>query len=59
MMKSQVDNLTMFISAAEKGSFSAAEKQMKKSQASISIGIQNLEIDFGFELFNRQKNIQC
>jgi len=54
-MKSQVDNLIMFISAAEKGSFSAAAKQMKKSQASISIAMQNLEIDFGFELFNRNK----
>ncbi|SGZ02045.1 Putative uncharacterized protein [Moritella viscosa] len=54
-MKPQMDNLLSFISAAEKGSFSAAAKELKKSQASVSIAIQNLEIDFGFELFNRNK----
>ncbi|NQZ51286.1 MAG: LysR family transcriptional regulator [Moritella sp.] len=54
-MKIQLDYLTSFISAAEKGSFSAAAKELKKSQASVSIAIQNLEIDFGFELFNRNK----
>lgn len=54
-MKPQMDNLQSFISAAEKGSFSAAAKELKKSQASVSIAIQNLEIDLGFELFNRNK----
>jgi DNA-binding transcriptional LysR family regulator len=54
-MKPQMDNLISFISAADKGSFSAAAKELKKSQASVSIAIQNLEIDLGFELFNRNK----
>ena len=54
-MKPQMDNLLSFISAADKGSFSAAAKELKKSQASVSIAIQNLEVDFGFELFNRNK----
>lgn len=54
-MKLQTDSLLVFMSAAETGSFSAAAKKLKKSQASISIAIQNLEIDFGFELFSRNK----
>jgi len=54
-MKPQMENLLSFISAADKGSFSAAAKELKKSQASVSVAIQNLEVDFGFELFNRNK----
>jgi len=50
-----MENLLSFISAADKGSFSAAAKELKKSQASVSVAIQNLEVDFGFELFNRNK----
>ncbi|PSW07389.1 LysR family transcriptional regulator [Photobacterium lipolyticum] len=52
-MKLQLENLSSFITAAEKGSFSAAGRELNKSQASISISIQNLEIDLGFELFDR------
>ncbi len=52
-MKPQLENLSLFITAAEKGSFSAAGRELNKSQAAISIAIQNLEIDFGFDLFDR------
>lgn len=52
-MKPQLENLNFFIVAAEKGSFSAAGRELNKSQAAVSIAIQNLEIDFGFDLFDR------
>ncbi|MCW8327412.1 LysR family transcriptional regulator [Photobacterium sp. SDRW27] len=52
-MKLQIENLNSFIAAAENGSFSAAGRELNKSQATISIAIQNLEIDLGYELFDR------
>ncbi|EKO3484709.1 LysR family transcriptional regulator [Vibrio fluvialis] len=42
-----------FIAAAEQGSFSAAARHLKKSQSSVSIGVNNLELDLGVELFDR------
>ena len=52
-MKIQLESLTSFIAAADTGSFSAAGRKLKKSQAGISLSIQNLEIDLGFTLFDR------
>lgn len=47
------DQLQMFVAAAETGSFSAAARQLGKGQSSVSLGIANLEIDFGVALFDR------
>ncbi|MPY26129.1 LysR family transcriptional regulator [Shewanella sp. YLB-07] len=52
-MKIQLESLISFITAADTGSFSAAGRKLKKSQAGISLSIQNLEIDLGFTLFDR------
>ncbi|WP_208987408.1 LysR family transcriptional regulator [Roseibium marinum] len=48
-----LDQLRMFVSAGETGSFSAAGRVLGKGQSAVSIGISNLEIDLGFELFDR------
>lgn len=52
-MKVPVDVITIFVAIAESGSFSSASKVIGKSQASLSIAIQSLEIELGFNLFNR------
>ena len=48
-----LDQLKMFVAAAETGSFSAAGRRLGKGQSAISLGIANLEVDLGFELFDR------
>lgn len=48
-----LDQLQMFVAAAENGSFSAAARSLGKGQSAISLGIANLEVDFGFDLFDR------
>ncbi|MFC3025167.1 LysR family transcriptional regulator [Vibrio zhugei] len=49
-----LDQLLAFVTAAELGSFSAAARQLKKAQSRISSAIANLEVDLGFELFDRR-----
>ena len=48
-----LDQLQMFINAADSGSFSAAARRLGKGQSAVSLGIANLEIDLGVELFDR------
>ncbi|MFN3883117.1 MAG: LysR family transcriptional regulator [Nitrincola lacisaponensis] len=48
-----LDQLLAFVTAAEQGSFSAAARQLHKAQSRISSAIANLELDLGFELFDR------
>ncbi|UPQ89455.1 LysR family transcriptional regulator [Vibrio sinaloensis] len=48
-----LEQITAFIAAAEKGSFSAAARHLGKSQSSVSIGVNNLELDLGVTLFDR------
>lgn len=48
-----LDQLRMFIAAAESGSFSAAGRALGKGQSAVSTAIVNLEVDLGFELFDR------
>ncbi|MEH6452570.1 MAG: LysR family transcriptional regulator [Psychromonas sp.] len=48
-----LEQLAAFIAAAEKGSFSAAARHIGKSQSSVSIGVNNLELDLGVSLFDR------
>ncbi|WP_280139048.1 LysR family transcriptional regulator [Pseudovibrio sp. POLY-S9] len=48
-----LEQLKMFIAAAETGSFSAAGRTIGKGQSAVSTAIVNLELDLGFELFDR------
>ncbi len=48
-----MDQLAAFVAAAEKGSFSAAARYLGKSQSSVSIGVNNLELDLSVTLFDR------
>lgn len=47
------DSLEAFVAAAQQGSFSAAARQLRKTQSTISTAIANLEIDLGNTLFDR------
>ena len=48
-----IDQLQAFVSSAELGSFSAASRHLQKAQSAVSTAIINLEIDIGYELFDR------
>jgi len=48
-----LEQVKMFVLAAEHGSFSACARKMGKVQSAVSHGISNLEIDLGVELFDR------
>lgn len=48
-----LDQLRAFVNAAETGSFTAAARKLGKAQSRVSTAIANLEIDLGFELFDR------
>ena len=52
-MSLQIENIKVFLAAAEEGSFSAAARKLGKAQSSVSALIQNLEIDLGLTLFDR------
>lgn len=47
------DQLQMFLTAVETGSFSAAARKLGKVQSAISTGIAALEDDMGLQLFDR------
>ncbi|SBS37349.1 HTH-type transcriptional regulator GltC [Marinomonas spartinae] len=49
-----LDQLLAFVTAAELGSFSAAARRLNKAQSRISSAISNLELDLGFDLFDRR-----
>ncbi|KXF81848.1 LysR family transcriptional regulator [Enterovibrio coralii] len=48
-----LDQLRAFVVSAELGSFSAAGRRLGKVQSRISSAIADLEVDLGFELFDR------
>lgn len=48
-----IEQLQAFVATVEHGSFSAAARSLNKVQSAISQHIINLEIDSGFELFDR------
>lgn len=47
------ESIQAFVLAAELGSFSAAARRLNKAQSAVSTAIANLEIDIGFQLFDR------
>jgi len=48
-----LDQLTIFVTVVEQGSFSAAARHLRRAQSAITYGIQNLERQTGTELFDR------
>ncbi len=52
-----IEQLKAFIAAAETGSFSAAARKLGKAQSRVSTAIANLEIDLGFDLFDRSAKL--
>lgn len=52
-MRFSLDQLQMFVQAAQNGSFSAAARKLGKTQSTVSVAIANLEADLGVELFDR------
>lgn len=56
-MSVNLDQVEAFVTAADSGSFSAAAKKLGKSQATISVAVQNLEIDLNVQLFDRSKKL--
>ncbi|MEQ4708669.1 LysR family transcriptional regulator [Providencia huaxiensis] len=47
------DNLTVFLTVLDKGSFSAAARALKRVPSAVSMAVANLEAELGFELFDR------
>lgn len=52
-MRYSPESLIAFVTAAQTGSFSAAARQLRKSQSTVSAAIANLEADLGLVLFDR------
>lgn len=52
-MRYSLESLIAFVTAAQTGSFSAAARQLRKSQSTVSAAIANLEADLGLVLFDR------
>lgn len=48
-----LEQLRMFVTAAELGSFSACARELGKVQSTVSQALANLEIDLNVELFDR------
>ena len=49
--------LEAFVLAVNHGSFSAAARKLGRAQSRISTAIANLEVDLGFELFDRSAKL--
>lgn len=50
------EQLKIFVTVCETGSFSAAARKLKRAQSGVSQSVANLEIAINQELFNREKN---
>ncbi|MEZ9593188.1 LysR family transcriptional regulator [Shewanella sp. 10N.261.52.F9] len=50
------EQLKIFVTVCETGSFSAAARKLKRAQSGVSQAISNLEIAINQELFSRDKN---
>ncbi|MGF1702160.1 LysR family transcriptional regulator [Photobacterium makurazakiensis] len=52
-----IDQLDAFVTAVQQGSFSGAARKLGKAQSRVSTAISNLELDLGFELFDRSARL--
>ena len=50
-----LDQLRIFIAAADEGSFSAAGRKLRRAQSAVSQTLANLEGQFGVKLFDRTR----
>ncbi|MCL1137793.1 LysR family transcriptional regulator [Shewanella pneumatophori] len=50
------EQLKIFVTVCESGSFSAAARKLKRAQSGVSQAVANLEIAINQELFSRDKN---
>ncbi|WP_108945674.1 LysR family transcriptional regulator [Shewanella halifaxensis] len=50
------EQLKIFITVCESGSFSAAARKLKRAQSGVSQAVANLEVAINQELFSRDKN---
>lgn len=56
-MRLTLEQLQTFVTVVRCGSFSAAARQLGKTQSTVSVAIANLETDLGVELFDRGPRI--
>ncbi len=54
-MQFSLEQIRVLISVADKGSFSAAARQLSKAQSAVSSAIANLEVDLNVTLFDRSR----
>lgn len=52
-----LDQLEAFVTAVKEGSFTAAARKLGKAQSRVSTAIANLEVDLGFDLFDRSARL--
>lgn len=52
-----LEQLKIFVTVCDSGSFSAAARHLKRAQSGVSQAVSNLEIAINQELFCREKNI--
>lgn len=52
-----LDQLEAFVTSVKQGSFSAAARKLGKAQSRVSTAIANLEVDLGFNLFDRSARL--
>ncbi len=57
MMNWTLDQLEAFVLSVKHGSFSAAARKLGRVQSRVSTAIANLEVDLGFELFDRSAKL--
>ena len=56
-LRSSLEQLQTFAKVAQAGSFSAAARELGKTQSTVSLAIANLEVDLGVALFDRGTRI--
>lgn len=56
-MRFSLEQLQVFVSAVQAGSFSAAARRLGRTQSTVSAAISNLEADLGVQLFDRASRI--
>ena len=56
-MRFSLEQLQVFVSAVQAGSFSAAARRLGRTQSTVSAAISNLETDLGVQLFDRSSRI--
>lgn len=56
-MRFSLEQLQVFTTAVQAGSFSAAARRLGRTQSTVSAAIANLETDLGVELFDRSTRV--